>query len=177
MPSAPLSRRERQVRDQIGALRARQARRRGDWLHKKTTNLAKEHGLVVIEDLRVKNMAGSARGTVENPGRHVRAKAGINRSILGMAWGKAGRMLAYKCVACGQEASADINAARVVLQRGLAARSGTAPGHGVAGRGAFAAGRAAKRQPPDRRSDDRLCRVEAPVMTTWGGCQEPMERN
>lgn len=169
---------------------------------------------MVVEDLRVKNMARSARGNVENPGRHVRAKAGINRSILGMAWGKAGRMLAYKCpqhggelvmvpaayssqtcaacghvakasrrrarfhcVACSQEAPADINAARVVLQRGLAARSSTAPGHGVAGRGAFAAGRAAKRQPPDRRSDNRLCRVEAPVATTWGGCQEPMERN
>jgi putative transposase len=214
MPGAPMSRRERQVRDQIGALRARQARRREDWLHKKTTDLAREHGLVVVEDLRVKNMARSARGNVENPGRHVRAKAGINRSILGMAWGKAGRMLAYKCphhggelvmvpaayssqtcaacghvakasrrrarfhcVACGQEAPADINAARVVLQRGLAARSSTAPGYGVAGRGAFAAGRAAKRQPPDRRSDYRLCRVEAPVATTWGGCQEPMERN
>jgi putative transposase len=214
MPGAPMSRRERQVRDQIGALRARQARRREDWLHKKTTDLAKNHGLVVVEDLHVKNMVRSARGSVENPGRHVRAKAGINRSILGMAWGKTGRMLAYKCpqhggelvmvpaayssqtcavcghvakasrcrarfhcVACGQDVPADINAARVVLQRGLAARSGTAPGHGVAGRGAFADGRAAKRQPPDRRSDDRLCRVEAPVATTWGGCQEPMERN
>jgi putative transposase len=214
MPGAPMLRRERQVRGQIGALRARQARRREDWLHKKTTELARKHGLVVVEDLQVKNMARSARGNVKNPGRHVRAKAGTNRSILGMAWGKAGRMLAYKCpqhggalvmvpaayssqtcaacghvakasrrrarfhcVACGQEAPADVNAARVVLQRGLAARSGTAPGHGVAGRGAFAAGRAAKRQPPDRRSDDRLCRVEAPVATTWGGCQEPMERN
>jgi putative transposase len=213
VPTAPVSRRERMIRDQIGAMRARQARRREDWLHKKTTDLARGHSLVVIEDLRIKNMARSARGTVASPGRNVSAKAALNRSILGMAWGKAGRMLMYKCpfhggellmvpaayssqtcaacghvarasrhrarflCMCGRIAPADINAAQVLLQRGLAAQSGTAPGHGVAGRGAFAAGRAAKRQPPDRRSDDRFCRVGAPVATAWGGCQEPMERN
>ena len=54
----------------------------------------------------------------------------------------------FACVACGRTAPADTNAAQVLLARGLAARSGTAPGHGVAGRGAFAAGRAVKRQPP-----------------------------
>ena len=86
MPGAPMSCRERQVRDQIGALRARQARRREDWLHKKTTDLARKHGVVVAEDLRVKNMARSARGNVENPGRHVRAKAGVTVTVRFSAW-------------------------------------------------------------------------------------------
>jgi putative transposase len=54
-----------------------------------------------VEDLRVQNLTHSARGTIERPGSNVRAKAGLNRSILAMAWGKAGELLAYKCSAQG----------------------------------------------------------------------------
>jgi len=93
----PISRRHRRTVVQIAALRAREARRREDWLHKRTTDLAKSHGLIAVEDLRVANMTRSAHGTIQQPGRSVRAKAGLNRSILGMAWGKAERMLTYKC--------------------------------------------------------------------------------
>jgi putative transposase len=96
-PHAVMSRRQRHTYEQIAVLRARQARRRQDWLHKTTTDLAKSHGVVVIEDLRIQNMTRSARGTIEQPGTNVRAKAGLNRSILGMAWGKAEHMLSYKC--------------------------------------------------------------------------------
>jgi putative transposase len=96
-PNAPMSKRHCRTYEQIAALRARQARRREDWLHKTTTDLAKSHGVVVVEDLRIQSLTRSARGTIECPGSNVRAKAGLNRSILGMAWGKAGRMLAYKC--------------------------------------------------------------------------------
>jgi putative transposase len=187
-PGGPRSKREHKAYEQISALRGRQARRRKDWLHKTTTDLAKSHGMVVVEDLRIGNITRSARGTVEKPGTNVRAKAGLNRSILSMAWGRAERMLSYKClregailvkvpaayssqtcancrhvaaesrrsrewfacVACGREAPADTNAAKVVLARGLAALSGTAPGYGVAGRGALADGRVVKRQPCQR---------------------------
>jgi putative transposase len=93
----PMSRRHHQIRVQIAALRAREARRRQDWLHKSTTDLAKSHGLIVVEDLRVATMTRSAHRTIQQPGRNVRAKAGLNRSILGMAWGRAERMLTYKC--------------------------------------------------------------------------------
>jgi putative transposase len=86
---------------QIAAMRARQARRREDWLHKTTTQLAKKHGVIAVEDLNITRMTRSARGTVEQPGANVRAKAGLNRSILGMAWGAAGRMFCYKCQANG----------------------------------------------------------------------------
>jgi putative transposase len=94
---ALVSRRQCRTYEQIAALRARQARRREDWLHKTTTDLAKSHGVVVVEDLRIQNLTRSARGTIEHPGSNVRAKAGLNRSILSMAWGKAGSMLTYKC--------------------------------------------------------------------------------
>jgi putative transposase len=100
-PAITRSKRQSRTYRQIAALRARQARRREDWLHKTTTDLAKSHGVVVVEDLRIRNLTRSARGTVEDPGSNVRAKAGLNRSILGMAWGKAGRMLAYKCLLRG----------------------------------------------------------------------------
>ena len=51
--------------------------------HKKTAHaLAQEYGCVYAEDLRVRNMTRSAKGTVENPGKNVRQKSGLNRSIL-----------------------------------------------------------------------------------------------
>jgi putative transposase len=96
-PHAVTSRRQRHTYEQIARLRGRQARRRQDWLHKTTTDLAKSHGVVVIEALRIQNLTHSARGTIEHPGSNVGAKAGLNRSILGMAWGKAEHMLVYKC--------------------------------------------------------------------------------
>jgi putative transposase len=65
------SRRLRRTISQIAKLRARQARRRLDFTHKLTTDLAKRHGWVGIEDLRVKNMTRSAKGTVLSPGRGV----------------------------------------------------------------------------------------------------------
>jgi putative transposase len=67
---------------QIAKLRARQARRRQDFIHKLTTDLAKNHGWVAVEDLRVKGMTKSARGTREKPGRNVKAKAGLDRAVL-----------------------------------------------------------------------------------------------
>ena len=185
-PGALPSYRERQAYRQVAALRARQTRRRADWLHKTTTQVARRYGTIVVEDLDIAGMTRSVRGTAARPGKNVRAKTGLNRAVLGMAWGRTLLLLAYKaeaeggrllkvaapyssqtcadcghvgpenrrsrdhfrCATCGYEAAADTNAARVLLGRGLAAPSGTAPGYGVAGRGAFASGRAGKRQPP-----------------------------
>jgi putative transposase len=67
---------------EIAKIRARQARRRADLTHKLTTDLAKRHGWVAIEDMRVKQLTASATGSVEAPGRNVKGKAGLNRSIL-----------------------------------------------------------------------------------------------
>ena len=44
----------------------------------------------------MQNMTASAAGTVEAPGRNVRQKAGLNRSILDVAPSQIRQMLAYK---------------------------------------------------------------------------------
>ena len=88
---------------EIARLRARQARRRADFTHKLTTDLANRHGWVGIEDMWVTGMTASARGTIEQPGRNVRAKAGLNRAILDNTPGERRRQLAYKAPRFGSE--------------------------------------------------------------------------
>ncbi|MBW9562723.1 transposase, partial [Escherichia coli] len=69
---------------------------RRDYLHKVTTTVSKNHAMIVIEDLKVSNMSKSASGTVSLPGRNVRAKSGLNRSILDQGWYEMRRQLEYK---------------------------------------------------------------------------------
>ncbi len=80
----------------VAKLHARVARARKDFLHKLTTTIAKSHGAVVVEKLEVRNMVRSAAGTIEQPGRNVRAKSGLNRSILDQGWGQFAILLGYK---------------------------------------------------------------------------------
>lgn len=77
-------------------LSAKRARIRRDWHHKVSRNIANRFGTVVLEDLRVKNMTASAKGTIEEPGRMVRQKAGLNRSILNQGWSAFAALLDYK---------------------------------------------------------------------------------
>ena len=72
------------------------ANARRDFLHKTTTTLSKNHALVAIEDLRVRNMSASAKGTAAEPGKNVRQKSGLNRAILDQGWGEFRRQLDYK---------------------------------------------------------------------------------
>ncbi|MFI6855617.1 RNA-guided endonuclease InsQ/TnpB family protein [Streptomyces sp. NPDC050416] len=68
-------------------LKAREADRRKDWCEKTSTMLARAYGLVRFEKLNIKNMTRSVKGTVEQPGKRVRQKAGLNRVILAQGWG------------------------------------------------------------------------------------------
>ncbi|QXX76515.1 RNA-guided endonuclease TnpB family protein [Methylovirgula sp. HY1] len=77
-------------------LSAKRARIRRDWQHKTALDMSRRFGTVVLEDLRIKNMTASARGTMEEPGRMVRQKAGLNRSILNQGWFGFETILAYK---------------------------------------------------------------------------------
>ena len=72
------------------------ALRRRNWQHHVSRRLADRAATLVVEDLRVRGMTASARGTVEQPGTNVRQKAGLNRSILHTGWGDLRRMLEYK---------------------------------------------------------------------------------
>lgn len=69
---------------------------RKDFLHKTSTELSKNHAIVVVEDLKILNMSKSAKGTKENPGVNVKAKSGLNREILANGWGNFRTMLKYK---------------------------------------------------------------------------------
>lgn len=141
----------------ITRLHSKIANMRKDYLHKLSTTIAKNHGLVVLEDLQVKNMSASAAGTADTPGRKVKQKSGLNRSILDQGWSGFARQIEYKlrwiggrfikippaytsqkcsccghteagnrnkqifrCLSCGFQAHADINAAKNILAAGLA---------------------------------------------------------
>lgn len=176
--------RRRATRGKITALNARIRARRSDFNAWTANRLTRDHGTVVVEDLKITNMVRSARGTVVEPGRNVRQKAGLNRSIMSKGWG--GFLLAlqhkarfngsqivkvnpaytsqtcnackhiaresresqavFRCVACGHQDNADVNAARNIRERGIELAS--AAGLAVAGRGDLGATRSVKRQPP-----------------------------
>ncbi|MDF1683042.1 MAG: transposase [Legionellaceae bacterium] len=80
----------------ISRLHSKIACCRRDYLHKSTTEISKNHAMVAIEDLQIKNMSSSAKGNAEKPGKNVRAKSGLNRSILDQGWFEARRQLEYK---------------------------------------------------------------------------------
>ena len=71
---------------------------RKDFLHKTSTTISQNHALVCIEDLQVRNMSKSSKGNSEQPGKMVKQKSGLNRSILDQGWGEFRRQLAYKVV-------------------------------------------------------------------------------
>ena len=85
----------------LAAFKSHQTRVRRDAMEKLTTAIAKNHGVVAMEDLRIQSMTASARGTVEEPGTNVAQKSGLNRSILDVAPGAVRMRLGYKLAASG----------------------------------------------------------------------------
>jgi putative transposase len=79
--------RRSRARTGIARLRARETDRRKDWCEKASTDIARRFDVIRVEDLNIANMTRSAKGTVEQPGRNVRQKAGLNREILRSGWG------------------------------------------------------------------------------------------
>lgn len=91
----------RKQKEKITRLHLRIANARQDYLHKVSTEISKNHAIVVMENLQVRNMSASAKGTLDNPGRHVRQKAGLNKAILDQGWYEFRRQLAYKLAWAG----------------------------------------------------------------------------
>ncbi len=69
---------------------------RKDYLHKATNQISKNHAMIAIEDLRVSNMSKSSKGNAEEHGKNVKAKSGLNKSILDQGWYEFRRQLEYK---------------------------------------------------------------------------------
>ena len=165
------SNRRRRVRLAIARLKARQTDRRKDWAEKASTEIARRFDLIRIEDLQIANMTRSAKGTRENPGRNVHAKARLNLGILASGWGLLVRRLEEKasgrvekikpaftsqrCSACGHvDAKSRESQARFACTAcGFAdhadvnAARNIAAGHAVTARGGDGAARPANREP------------------------------
>ncbi|MEV0202467.1 transposase, partial [Nonomuraea sp. NPDC050691] len=90
------SNRRGKVKQAIAKLKARESDRRKDWVEKTSTDLARRFDVIAVEDLKIRGMTRSARGTIEAPGRNVRQKAGLNRSIMAAAWGRLVQRLEHK---------------------------------------------------------------------------------
>ncbi len=90
------SRRREQARRRLARLHHREATRRSTGLHHLTKRLATGWAVVAVEDLDVAGLIRSAKGTVDKPGRRVRQKSGLNRSILDVSPGEVRRQLDYK---------------------------------------------------------------------------------
>ncbi|WP_189241252.1 RNA-guided endonuclease InsQ/TnpB family protein, partial [Actinomadura livida] len=90
------SSRRARIKAAVARLKAREADRRRDWVEKTTTTLARDFDVIAVEDLNVRGMTRSAKGTVEAPGVNVRQKAGLNRGILTNGWGQLVARLEHK---------------------------------------------------------------------------------
>ncbi|MGA9675004.1 MAG: transposase [Mycobacterium sp.] len=82
----------------IAKLRARDTDRRRDWVEKTTTDLARRFDTIKVEDLKVRAMTRSARGTPECPGTRVAQKRGLNREISRQGWGLLVARLQHKAL-------------------------------------------------------------------------------
>ncbi|MFF2081789.1 RNA-guided endonuclease InsQ/TnpB family protein [Kitasatospora sp. NPDC058162] len=175
------SNRRRSVLAKINAIIGRVRNRRADFCAQTANTLATRNAVVVLEDLRTRNMTASAAGTVEQPGRNVRAKAGLNRAILDKGWHllelalrNAARTTgttivlvdpAYTsqtCHACkhadpkNRESQAVFECTACGYQDHADVNAAknilNAAGHAVSGRGDLGVARSVKRQPPARRT-------------------------
>jgi putative transposase len=81
------SNRRARTRLAIARLLARQTDRRRDWVEKNTTDVARRFYTIRVEDLNLRAMTRSARGTVECPGVNVAQKRGLNSEIHRQGWG------------------------------------------------------------------------------------------
>ena len=189
------SNRRGRVRHAIARLRARETDRRKDWAEKVSTGIARRFDVIRVEDLKIGNMTRLARGTRENPGRNVRAKAGLNRGILGSGWGLLVRRLedkapgrvekirpaftSQRCSACGQvdpksresQAVFRCTACGFACHADVNAARNIAAGHAVTARGGDGVTRPANREP-----HLLLLGVVAgiPRLQAGGGCQDVM---
>ncbi|MBU6149720.1 MAG: transposase [Verrucomicrobia bacterium] len=69
---------------------------RKDLLRKASITFSKNEAILVVEKLKIANMSGSAKRNKKEPGRNLKAKAGVNRSILDQGWGELLQYLSYK---------------------------------------------------------------------------------
>jgi putative transposase len=167
----PGSNRRARVKRAIARLKTREADRRRDCAEKTSTYIAQRFDVIRVENLNVGTMVRSARGTADNPGRGVAAKAGLNRGIYRSGWGLLIRRLQEKapgrvqkmppaftsqrCSACGHvdrksresQARFRCTACGYACNADVNAAKNIAAGHAVSARGGLGDARPVNREP------------------------------
>jgi putative transposase len=92
----------RRAKQKLAKLQHKLANQRRDFHHQTARHLVDTCDVIAVEDLAITNMTSSASGTVEEPGRNVAAKAGLNRSILDAGWGQFLAILLAKAEGAGR---------------------------------------------------------------------------
>jgi putative transposase len=95
------SNRRKHIKAKLLRLKQLEANCRATYLHQQSASLTSRFATIVIEDLKIRNMTRSAKGTVEEPGTNVAQKTGLNRSIGDAAWGRFAELLTYKAARAG----------------------------------------------------------------------------
>ena len=165
------SNRRGRVKLAIARLKARETDRRKDWAEKVSTDLARRFDVIRVEDLKIANMSRSAKGSMERPGRNVRAKARLNQGILRSGWGLLVRRLQDKapgrvekinpaytsqtCSGCGHrdpesresQSRFRCRACGLTVHADVNAARNIAAGHAVTARGGDGVARPVNREP------------------------------
>ena len=71
--------------------------------HRFTTFVIRRYDRIAMEDLDIKSMTSSARGTAEEPGVLVQLNADRNRRVLDQTWGTIRQQIAYKAEWAGRQ--------------------------------------------------------------------------
>jgi len=90
------SKNRKKAKFKVSKLHNRIANIRKDFVHKSSNDLSKNHAVVFVEDLSIRNMSKSARGSQEKHGKNVKQKAGLNRAVLDSSPFELRRQLQYK---------------------------------------------------------------------------------
>lgn len=95
------SKRRVKVRDRLRRIQRKVAAVRSNHLHQVSAEIARRYALIAVEDLKLKNMTKSGRGTAAEPGKNVRQKAGLNRAMLDASPARLIALLTYKAARAG----------------------------------------------------------------------------
>lgn len=92
----PGSNRWKKEKNRVAKNRRRGANIRKTTMHKMSKVVADSATHVGLEKIVIKNLTKSAKGTADKPGKNVKQKAGLNKSILEQCWGLLAALLSYK---------------------------------------------------------------------------------
>jgi putative transposase len=91
------------IKSKIKKIHRKVKNQRKDYAHQLTSKIVSEVALITTEELTIKNMTKSAKGTLEKHGKMVKQKSGLNREILNTAPAMTFTMLKYKAEEAGIE--------------------------------------------------------------------------